>query len=157
MYNNMAALAPLHVPAACHDLDQLLISFSEAATRSIVAAEAAAQAELLAATAAEDAAAAYLAAADAVGTPSFESLRDIAEKAEKLLEALTLVAARASQTYADASAESMHASSAAYEAAILDDDDDDDDDDDGDGDGEDEALKNDNVEPSQSKHTSQRL
>ncbi|KAI5065500.1 hypothetical protein GOP47_0020195 [Adiantum capillus-veneris] len=138
----MAAVASIHVPSTCHDLDQLLDSFSEAATRSIVAAEAAAQAELLAATAAEEAAAAYLAAADAVGTPSFESLRDIAEKAERLLEALTLAAAHASQAYTDASAESMHASSAAYEAAILDDDDDDAD--------EDEALKD---EPSQAKDT----
>ncbi|KAH7281424.1 hypothetical protein KP509_36G046900 [Ceratopteris richardii] len=100
------------------DLDKLLDSFHEAATRSIAAAEAAAQAETMAAVAAEEAAAAYLAAADAVGTPDFERLRGLAEKAESLLDALTLAAATASQQYIDASAESMHVSSATYEAAM---------------------------------------
>lgn len=120
----MAAVAAIPPPPVSHDVDLLLDSFSVAATNSIAAAEAAAQAETLAAVAAEEAAAAYLAAAAAVGTPAFDKLRDTAEKAEKLLESLTLAAAHASQEYADASAKSMHASSAAFEATILSDDED---------------------------------
>ena len=104
------------------NLDLLLDNFSEATAKSMVLAEAATNAEAQAAQAAEDAAAAYLAAAAAVGTPDFDILRDVAEAAERLLDSLTLT--QASQEYMDASNNSMHASSAAFDAAIHDEEDD---------------------------------
>ena len=106
------------------NLDLLLDNFSEATAKSMVLAEAATTAEAQAAQAAEDAAAAYLAAAAAVGTPDFDILRDVAEAAERLLDSLTLTASQASQEYMDASNNSMHASSAAFDAAIHDEEDD---------------------------------
>eukprot|EP01018_Ginkgo_biloba_P017759 Gb_34608 [translate_table: standard] len=111
MVKPSSAVAEMADPLAQH-LDALLDKFSEAAERSVAAAEAYSVAETKAAAAAEKAAQAYSDAENAVGTPEFDKLREVAEAAEKTLENLTMAAASASKDYLDASLSSMDASMA---------------------------------------------